>query len=49
MSDRRRTADRPWLPEETPTERDVVDAGPYLLIPSSNNDACTQRIFVFVT
>jgi hypothetical protein len=44
-----RTADRPWLPEEATTKWNVIYAGPYVLVPPSNDDAGTQRILVLVT
>ena len=42
------TSNRPWLPEDTTSEWNVVHTWAILLVPPGNDDSCTQRVFVLV-
>ena len=41
-------SNRPWLPEDTASKRNIVHTRAILLVPPGNNDSCTQRILVLV-
>jgi hypothetical protein len=38
----------PRLPEDTTSKRNIVHTRTVLLVPPSNDDPCTQRVFVLI-
>lgn len=42
------TSNRPRLPEDTASKRNIVHTRTILLVPPGNDDSCTQRVFVLV-